>query len=59
MRGATPPLPNMPSWRGAQLKIAQGQFYLFTFIFIMHFSFPSFVLHASLISLARQSVARA
>jgi hypothetical protein len=27
MRGATPPLSNTPSWRGAQLK-AQGQLYL-------------------------------
>jgi hypothetical protein len=26
---ATPPLPNTPSWRGAQLKKAQGQFYLY------------------------------
>jgi len=25
MRGAIPPLPNTPSWRGAQLKKAQGQ----------------------------------
>jgi hypothetical protein len=24
--------PNTPSWRGAQLKAAQGQLYLFTFI---------------------------
>jgi hypothetical protein len=32
MRGAIPPLPNTPSWRGAQLKIAQGQLHLtFTF----------------------------
>jgi hypothetical protein len=27
MRGVIPPLPNSPSWRGAQLK-AQGQLYL-------------------------------
>jgi hypothetical protein len=27
MSGAMPPLPNTPSWRGAQLK-AQGQLYL-------------------------------
>jgi hypothetical protein len=28
MRGAIPPLPNTSSWRGAQLKKAQGQLYL-------------------------------
>jgi hypothetical protein len=28
MSGAIPPLPNTPSWRGAQLKKAQGQLYL-------------------------------
>jgi hypothetical protein len=27
--------PNTPSWRGAQLKEAQGQLYLFTFIIII------------------------
>jgi len=31
MRGAITPFPNTPSWRGAQLKEAQGQLYLFTF----------------------------
>jgi hypothetical protein len=31
MSGAIPPLPNMPSWRGAQLKEAQGQLYLLLF----------------------------
>jgi hypothetical protein len=30
MRGAIPPLPNTPSWRGAQLKKAQGQLYRLT-----------------------------
>jgi hypothetical protein len=30
MGGAVPPLPNTPSWRGAQLGGAQGQLY-FTF----------------------------
>jgi hypothetical protein len=29
MRGAIPPLPSTPSWRGAQLKKAQGQIYLY------------------------------
>jgi hypothetical protein len=29
MGGAIPPLPNTPSWRGAQLGGAQGQLYLF------------------------------
>jgi cell division protein FtsN len=29
MRGAIPPLPNTHSWRGAQLKKAQGQLYLY------------------------------
>jgi hypothetical protein len=28
MGGAVPPLPNTPSWRGAQLRGAQGQLYL-------------------------------
>jgi hypothetical protein len=28
MREAIPPLPNTPSWRGAQLKNVQGQPYL-------------------------------
>jgi len=28
MSGAIPPFPNMLSWRGAQLKKAQGQLYL-------------------------------
>jgi hypothetical protein len=34
MRGAIPPLPNTPSWRGAQLK-AQGQICLY---FIVKFA---------------------
>jgi hypothetical protein len=29
MNGVIPPLPNTPSWRGAQLKEAQGQLYLY------------------------------
>jgi hypothetical protein len=29
MSGAIPPLPNTPSWRGAQFKKAQGQLYLY------------------------------
>jgi hypothetical protein len=33
MGGAVPPLPNMPSWRGAQLGGAQGQLYLYLYIF--------------------------
>jgi hypothetical protein len=28
MSGAIPPLPNTPSWRGAQLKEAQGLYLL-------------------------------
>jgi len=28
MRGAIAPLPNTPSWRGAQLKKSQRQLYL-------------------------------
>jgi len=28
MGGTVPPLPNTPSWRGAQLGGAQGQLYL-------------------------------
>jgi hypothetical protein len=30
MREDIPPLPNTPSWRGAQLKIAQGLYLIFT-----------------------------
>jgi hypothetical protein len=29
MGGAVPPLPNTPSWRGAQLGGARGQLYLY------------------------------
>jgi len=29
MREDIPPLPNTPSWRGAQLKKARGQLYLY------------------------------
>jgi len=35
MSGAIPPLPNTPSWRGAQFKKAQGQLYLLHFPFII------------------------
>jgi hypothetical protein len=31
MSGALPPLPNTPSWRGAQLKEAQEQLYVYLF----------------------------
>jgi hypothetical protein len=32
MRGAIPPLPNTPSWRGAQLqRKAQGQLYFYLY----------------------------
>jgi hypothetical protein len=31
MSGATPPLPDAPSWRGAQSKEAQGQLYLLSY----------------------------
>jgi len=31
MRGAIPPLPNTPSWRGAQLKKSRGTILSFTF----------------------------
>jgi hypothetical protein len=30
MSGAIPPLRSTPSWRGAQLKEAQGQLYLYS-----------------------------
>jgi len=33
MRGSVSPLPNTPSWRGAQSKKAQGQLY-FTFTLV-------------------------
>jgi hypothetical protein len=32
MGGAVPPLPNTPSWRGAQLGGAQGQLYLYLYV---------------------------
>jgi hypothetical protein len=32
MSGAIPPLPNTPSWRGAQLKKTQGQLYLYLIV---------------------------
>jgi hypothetical protein len=34
MRGAIPPLPNMPSWRGAQLKY-RDKFIIITIIIII------------------------
>jgi hypothetical protein len=40
MRGAIAPLPNTPSWRGAQLKKHRGKF-TFTFIIkVMNFWVP-------------------
>jgi hypothetical protein len=33
MLGALTPLRGTPSWRGAQLKKAQGQLHVFTFYF--------------------------
>jgi len=36
MRGAIPPLPNTPSWRGAQLKKARGQLYLYLLPFLVN-----------------------
>jgi hypothetical protein len=35
MRGATPPLPSTPSWRGAQLKYLRDNF-TFNFLVIFH-----------------------
>jgi hypothetical protein len=32
MRGAIPPLPNTPSWRGAKLRKAQKQHYRYHYI---------------------------
>jgi hypothetical protein len=29
MRGSVPPLPSTPSWRGAQFKKTQAQFYFY------------------------------
>jgi len=34
MSGAVPPLPNTPSWHGAQFK-AQGQLYFLTFSLLL------------------------
>jgi hypothetical protein len=34
MRGAIPPLPNMPSWRCAQLKKSTGTIYLYPLLFM-------------------------
>jgi hypothetical protein len=35
MSGAIPSLPNMPSWRGAQLQKEQGQLYYFFTFFVL------------------------
>jgi hypothetical protein len=35
MRGAIPPLPNAPSWRGAQIRKAQGQLYSFMYLMFL------------------------
>jgi hypothetical protein len=41
MRGAIPPLPNTPSWRGAQLKKeAQGQLYLYIWLILLRLPVP-------------------
>jgi hypothetical protein len=32
MHGAIPPLPNMPPWRGAQLKIKHRDYFTLTFM---------------------------
>jgi len=38
MNGAIPPLPNTPSWCGAQFNKAQGHLYLYLIIIILlHF----------------------
>jgi hypothetical protein len=34
MHEAIPPLPNTPSWPGAQLNKAQGQFYLYLYLYL-------------------------
>jgi len=36
MRGGISPLPNTPSWRGAQLIKAQGQFYLCLYVMTVY-----------------------
>jgi hypothetical protein len=33
MRGGITPLPNTPSWRGAQLKEAQGKLYIYIYLY--------------------------
>jgi hypothetical protein len=34
MRGAIPPLPNTPSWRGAQIKALEQLYFYVLFIYI-------------------------
>jgi len=36
VRGAIPPLPNTPPWRGVQLQKAQGQFYVYLLTFNLY-----------------------
>jgi len=38
MSGAIPPLPNTPSWRGAQLKTSDRENFIFIFIFTFTFT---------------------
>jgi hypothetical protein len=37
MSGTITPLPNTPSWRGAQLKKAQGQLYLHQYLLYINY----------------------
>jgi len=39
MGGAIPPFPNTSSWRGARLRKAHGQLYLYLTIKSMHYTF--------------------
>jgi len=40
MSGATPPLPNTPSWCGVQLKKAQAQLYLYPYLYFESLNMP-------------------
>jgi hypothetical protein len=42
MRGAIPPLPNTPSWRGAQLKHRDNFTFTFYTYYFAHFEYPVF-----------------
>jgi hypothetical protein len=47
IRGAISPLPNTPSWRGAELNKAEGQLYL-TFSIVLQLGWRGYEMHTEL-----------